>query len=214
MREYNRSMTLDNFVVFEGMDGSGTSTQLNLLRGRISSRTDVTPWFTWEPTDGPLGLLLRQALRGEIKLAPATLAHLFAADRSEHLEAANGIKRHTEQGELVICDRYVLSSLVYQGIECGESLPALLNEGFPRPELLFLFDLSPETAAERYQKRESRDIYERIDFQKIVRSRYRQLAKHWCGTGTRLVIIDAAKTIDEVAEDIWREVAELPIFRR
>ncbi len=206
-------MMLDNFVVFEGMDGSGTSTQLQILRSRLAEHPALTPWFTWEPTDGPLGLLLRQALRGEIKLAPATLAHLFAADRNEHLEAASGIRRHVEKGDLVICDRYVLSSLVYQGIECGDELPTLLNADFPRPALLFLFDLSPETAAERYGGRESRDIYEHIGFQKLVRSRYRELAKRWCGSETRLVTIDAAKSINEVAEDIWREVSKLPILR-
>lgn len=204
---------LENFVVFEGMDGSGTSTQLQILRSRLAEHPSVNSWFTWEPTDGPLGLLLRQALRAEVKLAPASLAHLFAADRSEHLDAASGIRRHVEKGELVICDRYVLSSLVYQGIECGDELPALLNAGFPRPALLFLFDLSPETAAKRYGSRESRDIYEHIDFQKLVRSRYRDLATRWCANETRLVLIDAAKTINEVAEDIWREVAKLPILR-
>ncbi len=218
MRLFNKSfitigMILKNFVVFEGIDGSGTSTQLNILKARMATDLEIPVWFTWEPSDSPLGLLARSALKGEVKLNPCTLAHLFAADRCEHLEATNGIKRHCEQGELVICDRYVLSSLVYQGLECGEDLPALLNKNFPRPELMFLFDLPASTAAKRWEQRPEKDIYEKLDFQELVQERYRTLAKTYCAKGTELVIVDASQTINEVAEEVWTNIVKLPICK-
>ncbi|MDR0316582.1 MAG: dTMP kinase, partial [Treponema sp.] len=113
---------LRNFAVFEGGDGSGTSTQLALLGQRISRECPNGPVFfpTLEPTEGPVGKLIRSALKRDISLRPDTLARLFAADRGEHLYAPGGVVERCKQGELVVSDRYALSSLVYQGIECGD----------------------------------------------------------------------------------------------
>ncbi len=207
-------MVLDNFVVFEGIDGSGTSTQIRALRTRLAERPDIKSWFTWEPTDSPLGLLLRSVLREKIKLHPRTLAYLFAADRCEHLYAGNGILPHLEHNELVVSDRYILSSLVYQGLDIGDDIPQMLNSDFPLPSLMFLLDLPAEVAEERYAARESQDLYERVDFQKLLRTRYLELAVRFSERGTLLVLLDATKSIDDLAERVWREVQKLPIFQR
>ena len=129
---------LGNFAVFEGLDGSGTSTQLRLLEQKLAGRAIQNPVFlaTYEPTDGAIGKLIRSVLKKDIVIRAETLARLFAADRGEHLYAAGGIIERCRRGELVICDRYTLSSLVYQGIECGIELPRSLNSSFPSPELL------------------------------------------------------------------------------
>jgi dTMP kinase len=156
-------MILENFAVLEGCDGSGTTTQLELLSRRFAR----TGWFyaTAEPTGGPVGELIRVLLKDEARVsegnrdsaekriaggkrvAPETLARLFAADRAEHLYGSGGIvERCSARGELVVSDRYSLSSLVYQAIDCGEELPRILNESFPLPELLVYLDVESETA--------------------------------------------------------------------
>jgi dTMP kinase len=207
---------VSNFAVFEGCDGSGTTTQLKLLEKNLGllKKTSSAPLFfpTFEPTEGPAGRLIRQALKKDLVFLPETMARLFAADRTEHLYAPGGILERTRRGELVISDRYVLSSLVYQGIECGEELPASLNAQFPAPELLIFFDIDPEIARLRLQNRAALEIYEYLDFQKKVRSRYHALLESCRESGTRVEVLDASKTQEEVAEEVWRVLQKMPIF--
>lgn len=209
-----------NFVVFEGGDGSGTTTQLELLRRRFDpppgspSLPGQKPLLypTFEPTDGPVGRLIRSGLRGETKLRFDTLARLFAADRNEHLHAAGGVLERAGRGELVVSDRYVPSSLVYQGIECGDELPLLLNNAFPIPELILFFDLDPEIARQRIKNRPELEIYEYLDFQIKVRDRYRSLLPLFRSQGSRVETIDASKAPEEVAEEVWRAIQKMPII--
>jgi dTMP kinase len=200
---------LKNFTVFEGLDGSGTTTQLKLLKNRFEwKNTSLPPLYnTFEPTEGNIGRLIRSALRGEISIQPATMAMLFAADRNEHLYAPGGIAERCGRGELAVSDRYVLSSLVYQGITCGEELPALLNRGFPVPEQLLFFDLDPISAHKRMENRELKEIYERLDFQIQVRERYLALLPGLEAGGVRVKIIDASPAPEKVAEEVWSALA-------
>jgi len=206
---------LSNFAVFEGGDGSGTSTQLALLGEQFARSHPQGPVFfsTAEPTGGPIGRLIRSALKNDPALQPDTLARLFAADRGEHLYASNGIIERCRRGELVVCDRYVLSSLVYQGIECGGELPRSLNLPFPAPELLLFFDIDPQIAQERLRSRPSLEIFERVEFQKKVRERYHALLDGYRDAGARVEIIDAAQSVEKVAEEVWRQVSKMPILR-
>jgi dTMP kinase len=203
---------LRNFVVLEGIDGSGTSTQAELLKGRFAGAGRPLPVLhvTAAPTGGELGRLIRRALRGEISLLPETLARLFAADRGEHLYGGGGIAERAARGELVVCDRYVPSSLVYQGLECGEELPRILNSPFPGPELILFFDLDPRIAGERIGGREGRDIYERLEFQIRVRDRYRELLPLLRAQGAAVVRIDASGNQEEVAEQVWAALETMP----
>jgi dTMP kinase len=205
---------LRNFVVFEGGDGSGTSTQLALLGEQCARSRPQVPFFfpTAEPTGGVIGRLIRSALKNESVLRPDTLARLFAADRGEHLYAAEGIIERCKRGELVVCDRYILSSLVYQGIECGEELPRSLNAPFPDPELLLFFDIDPQIALERLSSRPSLEIYEHLEFQKKVRERYHTLLGEYRDAGVRVEIIDAAQSVEKVAAEVWRQVSKMPIL--
>jgi len=206
---------LGNFAVFEGGDGSGTSTQLALLGHKFTAFRRENPVFfpTSEPVEGPIGRIIRSALKNDPVLQPDTLARLFAADRGEHLYAPNGIVERCKRGELVVCDRYVLSSLVYQGIECGEELPRSLNERFPAPELLLFFDIDPQIALERLQSRPSLEIYEHLEFQKKVRERYHALLGWYRGAGVRVEVIDAAQSVEEAAAEVWSHVSKMPILR-
>jgi dTMP kinase len=156
--------------------------------------------------------MIRRILRGDLPLRPETAARLFAADRNEHLYGSGGVEEHCLGGDLTVSDRYVPSSLVYQGLDCGEELPALLNRDFPRPELLLFFDLDPEIALERLETRPGRDLYERLDFQIRVRERYRALLPAYASPGVRLEYLDASRPAEEVAEEVWRLLRNMPIF--
>jgi len=203
---------IPNFLVFEGGDGSGTTTQLNLLSERLKGKK---PAFfpTFEPTGGQIGKLIRAALKKEIALKPDTLAMLFAADRNEHLYGPDGIVEHASRGELVASDRYVLSSLVYQGIECGDDLPKSLNALFPAPQTLIFLDVDPEIALQRMKNRAEREIYEYREFQVLVREKYKSLLGSYSNAGVRVEIVDASQTVQEVAERVWSIASQMPIFK-
>ena len=206
---------LDNFVVLEGGDGSGTSTQLALAAQKLAeihAKNFIFHW-TFEPSDGPIGTLIRSALQKVIIVEPQSLARLFAADRSEHLFAENGIISRCQRGELVICDRYVPSSLVYQGIECGDELPRSLNSVFPSPQMLLFFDIEPRIALERLNNRPVLEIYEHLEFQEKVRQRYHALLAEYRDSGVMVETIDASQTVEKVAEDVWRHLQKMPIIK-
>jgi dTMP kinase len=154
------------------------------------------------------------ALKKELVFQADTLARLFAADRGEHVYANGGIYERCRKGELVVCDRYVLSSLVYQGIECGDELPFSLNSSFPAPQLLVFFDIEPQIAQQRMGSRPSLEIYEHLDFQKKVRDKYLSLLGWYSKNGVRVEMIDASQTVEKVTEDVWSVLAKLPIINK
>ena len=212
---------LNNFAVLEGGDGSGTTTQLAILEQTLSEGAAANPEHvsplpaihkTFEPTDNPAGRLIRQGLKGEIRLKSETIAFLFAADRNEHIYGPQGIMERCGRGELVVSDRYLFSSLVYQGITCGEELPARLNRDFPLPELVIFFDLDPKIAEKRIQGRSQKEIYETLEFQIKVRESYQSIFKKY-GSTTRVEIIDASLSKEEVSREIWRAFSKMPIFK-
>jgi dTMP kinase len=205
---------IHNFAVFEGGDGSGTTTQLELL-GKRFAKPGLPPFYaTFEPSGGPIGVLIRRVLKGETVLRPETAARLFAADRNEHLYGPGGVVERCGRGELVVSDRYTPSSLVYQGIACGDELPSSLNAHFPLPELLIFFDLESGAALNRIASRPGRDIYEYPAFQAQVRSRYKALLPRYEEAGVRVERIDASLPPEEVAEQVWRTIGKMPIVER
>ena len=134
-------MILSNFIVFEGLDGSGTSTQIQLLTKKIQPNR---LFVTTEPTNLPTGKFIRKILKGEFSIDEKTIAYLFAADRCEHIYGKNGIIENLQNGKLVVSDRYFFSSIAYQSIMAGDDLPKKLNENFPLPEFLFFFKISSD----------------------------------------------------------------------
>jgi len=204
---------LSNFVVFEGGDGSGTTTQVSLLTERLNNYTNIKHFSTFEPTGEVIGKLIRSALKREISFKPETLAMLFAAQRNEHLYSQNGILEHINQGCLVISDRYALSSLVYQGIECGHDLPLSLNSRFPAPEITIFLDIDPQIAHSRMKNRSSLEIYEYLEFMEKVRLQYKSCIEIYRKMGARVEIIDASKSAQEVADQVWSILSGMPIFK-
>ena len=204
---------LSNFVVFEGGDGSGTTTQVSLLTERLNNYTNIKHFSTFEPTGEVIGKLIRSALKKEITFKPETLAMLFAAQRNEHLYGQDGILEHIKKGCLVISDRYALSSFVYQGIECGNDLPFSLNSRFPAPEITFFLDIDPQIAHSRMKNRSSFEIYEYLEFMEKVRLQYISCIEIYRKMGAKVEIIDASKSAQEVADQVWSILSGMPIFK-
>jgi len=204
-------MIIKKFVVFEGIDGAGTSTQIKMLKERPEGKKI---FFTAEPTEKATGRFLRQILSGKENVSPQTAAYLFAADRAEHLWGAEGIVDQTKNGFTVVSDRYLFSNLAYQGVTCGEDLPKMLNSPFPLPELLFFFDISAQKSLERVEKRgEDKEIYENENFLKDTAFRYRNIINEYKkleDSQMRIVEIDATLPKEKISDLIWKEI--LPII--
>ena len=200
-------MILKNFIVFEGIDGAGTSTQIKKLVERDSSRFTATA----EPTGNETGRFLRRMLGGEFTVDEKTNAYLFAADRCEHIFGKGGVKELCDSGKIVVSDRYFFSSMAYQSVSCGEELPKLLNSPFPLPEYLFYFVINPEISLDRVTARgEKKEIYETIEKQKKIAAQYEKVIseyeKNSAETGMKIVKINAADTIENISEEIWKQI--------
>lgn len=214
-------MILQNFIVFEGIDGAGTSTQIEMLKNRPEAKDFL---FTAEPTSAPTGKFLRQMLKGDFPLQNESAAYLFAADRNEHVNGklltqgntlVTGIKEACQSGRKVVSDRYLFSSLAYQSINCPPEVPRLLNSLFPLPQLLFYFEISPKDSLSRLGDRNFREIYEKEDFLNRTVQEYHNILSEYSekakNQGMKIVLIDAKKTKEEISANIWQEIKNLPI---
>ena len=206
-------MILKNFIVFEGIDGAGTSTQIKKLVERGNSARPGTFVATAEPTSGETGRFLRRMLAGDFQVDEKTNAYLFAADRCEHIFGKGGVKELCESGKIVVSDRYFFSSMAYQSVSCGDELPKLLNSPFPLPEILFYFQINPEISLSRVTARgEKKEIYETIEKQKKIAAQYEKVIseyeKNAAESGMRIVRINAADSIENISEEIWKHTAK------
>lgn len=203
------------FVVLEGIDGSGTTTQVAKLADRLR-REGVNVRATREPSDGPVGTMIRQVLTGRIVVpggrAPgwATMALLFAADRLDHVESE--IEPMLASGGVVISDRYDASSLAYQSVTSGTDASGALqwirniNRHARRPDLTIVLDVSPSLGAVRRETRgEAAQLYEQNEVQRALAAFYRDLAKHM--PNDRVEIVDGMGTMDEVHERVFAAYA-------
>ena len=190
------------FYVLEGIDGAGKTTAMELLRERAKREGMGNVVFTAEPTR--YGCAMLDAMRADAEPQADTLSYLFAADRNEHLYGEDGIKACLDAGCVVVCDRYLFSSLVYQGIAGGGETAGRLNAGFPLPEVLFLFDISAGEAIERIVARGGkRSAFERLAFLRRAEAEYRRVAGEFEGAGLRIVSVDARLPREEIAGIIW-----------
>lgn len=201
-------MILKNFIVFEGIDGAGTSTQIK----KICEKNPQKFFQTAEPTSLETGKFLRRMLGGEFSVDEKTNSFLFAADRAEHLYGKNGIIEQINNGKTVISDRYLFSSLAYQSISCGEELPKLLNSTFPLPEILFFFEIDPEISLKRVDSRnEKKEIYEKIETQKKIAMEYEKIISEYENNPSctmKIIRIDATKSIEEISDIISKIILQ------
>lgn len=167
------------FIAIEGIDGSGTTLQTRALATWLGERGH-TVLETREPTRGAIGTLVRERLSvGAAPLDPAALALLFAADRLDHI--ANEVAPALAAGAVVLTDRYLLSSLAYQTLDCEEAWVREINARAPAPDLTLLLEVPAEVAFARVQRRaaEGGTVEERFDalaLQRRVAGHYRRFS--------------------------------------
>ena len=191
------------FIVFEGPDGSGQSTQAEMLADWFE-RNGFRVKLTKEPTNNVIGGIIRSILRGELRVSIRTLALLFAADRSHHVETE--IEPLLKKGITVISDRYTLSTLVYESIN-GLKVEWLLkiNELFPKPDITFILDVPGKICIERIKKsRFGFELFETEEKLERVRQRYLELSKLFENT----YIVDGTPLPEIVHKEIIKIVTK------
>ena len=191
------------FIVFEGIDGAGNSTQSLALKERLSNK-GILVYLTKEPTDGLIGSLTRGVLRKELKVDEKTFALLFAADRMSHIKKI--INKFLNKGVIVISDRYRLSNYAYQSVmKVDEKWLKCLNEKTITPDLTFIIDTPVDVCLDRKLKQNYyMELYEQPEKLAKVKEKYLILAKKESNT----FIIDGDRSIEEVSSEIFAKIIE------
>jgi dTMP kinase len=185
---------LDNFIAFEGLDGSGTTTQSKLVSQAISDA-----WWTFEPTDNHIGSLVREVLKKEKTTSPLTLAYLFAADRAEHLYNVEGIIHRCNNGQPVVTDRYLFSSLAYQSLSVPFEKVFEMNRSFPVPKIIFFLNVTPEECSRRIKERQQeKELFEEMELQERILTNYMKSFEWYSDRGANIIFLDGTHTLEEL----------------
>jgi dTMP kinase len=202
------------FIVLEGLDGAGTTTQSRLLGERLRAagrRVHVTA----EPSGGPIGALVRQVLSHRVvgarggEVDPAALALLFAADRVDHV--ATEILPKLAEGIDVVSDRFTLSSMAYQGLTTGDPRwVELVNARAAVPDLvIFLRARARVALARRHAASVDPEIFENSGFQRRVARSYDRALSRIRARGERVVVLDGEAPVEAVSDAVFAEVSRL-----
>lgn len=192
------------FIVVEGIDGSGKTTQAKRLVEQLNKKGQKTI-YTAEPTDGPIGQLIRKILKGQIKVAKASFQHLFSADRANHEEE---IVQSLRDGVNVVCDRYFWSSVAY-GIsdthkERDYYLTALsilsFYNRFLAPDITFYLKVSVGEALRRLSHmHKAKEIYEKKEKLEKISAGYEWMVQKF---SKEFIVVDGEKSVEEVTKEI------------
>jgi len=202
------------FIVIEGTDGSGVSTQAERLERKLRDKGREV-YLTKEPTDGPFGAMIRLALAGRLvhpkdvaelqSFEPHTLALLFAADRMDHLHT--DIIPKLNMGLTVISDRYYLSSYAFQGLDVDIEWLQKINSHCLRPDLTVFLNVDAAICYKRMQRRRWHvELFEEQAKLEEVRQNYIKVIQHLMWQGENIVIIDGNQPINVIHQQIFREV--------
>jgi len=189
------------FIVFEGIDGSGNSTQSTILaeflRGRVY---DVL--LTKEPTNGAIGKVIRDVLQKRVRTSPLALQMLFVADRAYHLQTE--IEPALEEGKVVISDRYMFSTTAFGGLDVDMDFLKQINSKFRVPDITFILDVKPEIALQRIKRSRSGELelFEELEKSKRVYANYMKLKDQF----PNVHVIDGNRPVAEVAADVRKIV--------
>lgn len=191
-------------IVFEGIDGSGKSTQAEILLERLQEEDFDAVYFR-EPSKGKWGRKIKKKALHPDSLSPEEELDLFQKDRRENVK--KNLKPALKKKRIVILDRYYYSNIAYQGAKgIDEKLIRRMNEEFVvEPDLVFIFDIDPKKGLERIENRKKKDkLFEREDYLVKVREIFRSFK------GEKFVHIDALKSKEEIRKEI--EERALPII--
>ena len=205
-------MKKGKFIVFEGIDGSGKTTQARMLVEYLESvgRRVV---LTAEPTSLPSGRALREALSGKVKKSECQMAVMFVDDRIAHnICEGEGIRALIDGGVDVICDRYYYSTLAYQGQSTDYEWVKSMNLRCPEiqhPDVCIYIDILPEQSLERIAKgRDSVEIYENMETLTKVREQFLSVI-HDLENEENICIIDGYREQNQVFEDVCKSVRQI-----
>ncbi len=192
---------MGRFVVIEGIDGAGTTTQTQRLVARLRAAGESV-LATNEPTDLPIGVQIRRVLRKEEGAPhPNTLPWLFAADRADH--QVRRIQPALAAGSWVVSDRYLPSSLAYQSLQRPLEEVEALNASFPAPDVLVFVHVPVEVALERVAARgAARELFEERAWLEQVAERYDVVMDRLVARGWNVVRVDGTASMDAVAAAI------------
>lgn len=196
-------------IVIEGLDGAGTTTQVRRLVEHLNAHG--TPAHgTREPSDGPVGRLIREmltgghAIEGE-KLSQGTFGLLFAADRLDHMQRE--VEPKLRAGVTVVSDRWYHSSLAYQGTGADRDWIATLNARARRPDITLFLKVRPEVAAQRRAAaRRKEELFEDLRMQQEVDAGYTATIAELKAQGERIEILDGEQSEDQVFAAILRSI--------
>jgi dTMP kinase len=200
------------FLAFEGIDGSGKSTQSKMLEEKMKA-DGIKVYHTFEPTDSYIGTLIRKIFRHEIEADHRTIAGLYVADRINHLtNDENGIVKKLQEGYTVITDRYYFSSYAYQGTHMSQDWVINANSisaDVLRPDLNIFIDITPEVAIERlHNNRGQIQLYETLDNLKAVRDKYFE-AFEKLKDKEQVFIVDGNRPLDTIFSDITKKLESI-----
>ena len=206
-------MSQGKFIVFEGLDGSGTSTQSQMLKEALQVGGNKVH-LTCEPSNGPIGNMIRQAMQGRIIFSKQDdkfdqqMAYLFAADRYDHLNnQIDGIIKLVDEGFYVISTRYFFSSFAYHVTDSeSEQLVQRLNADFPNPDLLIYLDNPVESSVKRLNSRTVLDRYEEENKLSIVAKNYQRILSDYAG---EKLVLSAVDQRDDIHKKILEKVESL-----
>jgi dTMP kinase len=188
-------------IVLEGLDGAGTTTQVARLVAHLGQR-GIAAHGTREPSDGPIGRLLREMLTGShaisgARIAQSTFGLLFAADRLDHLQRE--VEPKLAAGVTVVSDRWYHSSLAYQGTGADRDWIATLNARARRPDLTIFLEVRAEVAAARRVKAgRAQELFEDLKMQEEVAAGYKATIAELAAQGERIEVIDGEASPDAV----------------
>ncbi len=187
------------FIVLDGPDGAGTTTQARLLSERLEKEGHSVV-LTAEPTDGPIGEWIRELLRSGT-MTPLALQILFSADRARHIETV--IEPALKAGKVIVSDRYWYSTIAYAEAQGLDTTPLLeLNKNFIQPSAV-IFTLPPlSVCLERMKKRAEKDVFEQEDMQKKVHAAYRRLADE----DRTIEIVDTSLSKEESSAAVYAHI--------
>jgi len=200
------------FIVLEGIDGSGISTQAAKTAAALRERTSRRILLTKQPSTGPIGALIRQALNKRLQgFDEPTLALLFAADRQDHNNQE--LRAVLEAGGIVVCDRYLWSTLAYQGLALEREWLQTINRYSLTPDLTIFIKVNPETSLARIAAgRFHTELFEQEATLKSVYNNFIQLADEWRRQGNAVAEVDGEQPITAVTAQILAAVERLKII--